>query len=131
MNDEQLKQVLNKIGQTDVPPEIALLAQQSSRNFSAAIQIPQPKHWFLTPIRFLAAAAVVIFAFALGRWSKPAPQAGAVYATQSTSRMTPQINNDSFWQQKAIAAMQSRPYTQSVGELLNLYKQYLKEKQND
>jgi hypothetical protein len=43
-------------------------------------------------------------------------------------------NPDSFWQQKALAAMQPRPYTQnqlSQTALLNIYKQYLKEKYND
>jgi hypothetical protein len=131
MNDEKLKQILNKIGQTDVPQEVTLLAEQSSRNFSAALKIPQPKHWLLTPVRLLAAAAVIVFAFALGRWSTPVSPKITVYAAQSSTRLTAQINNDSFWRQKAIAVMQSRPYTQSAGELLNLYKQYLKEKYND
>ncbi|MGD0077924.1 MAG: hypothetical protein ABSB91_04760 [Sedimentisphaerales bacterium] len=131
MNSEKLKQILNKIGQADVPPDIALLAGQVSRNFSAALKIPRPQHWFLTPVRLLAAAAVIVFAFALGRWSKPIPPKITIYASQSPSRLTAQSNNDSFWQQKTMAAMQSRPYAQSTGNLLNLYKQYLKEKQND
>jgi hypothetical protein len=131
MNDEKLKQILNKIGQADVPPDISLLAGQVSRNFSAALQIPRPQYWFLTPVRLLAAAAVIVFAFALGRWSTPAPPPITVYAMQSPTRLTAQSNNDSFWQQKAIVLVQSRPYAQSTSELLNLYKQHLKEKQND
>jgi hypothetical protein len=131
MNDEKLKQILNKIGQTDVPPEITLLAEQTTRNFSAALKIPGQQQWFLKPVRLLAAAAVVIFAFALGRWSKPVSPKITIYAAQSSTRLVTQTDSKSFWQQKAMAAMQSRPYTQSAGELLNLYKQYLKEKQND
>ena len=123
MNEEKLKQILNKIGQTDVPPEIALLAEQSSRNFSAALKIPQQKHWLLTPVRFLAAAAIVVLAFALGRWSKPVSPKTTIYAAQSSTRLVTQTDSESFWQQKAMAAMQSRPYAQSAGELLNLYKQ--------
>jgi hypothetical protein len=123
MNDEKLKQILNKIGQTDVPPEIALLAGQSSRNFSAALKIPGQQHWFLTPVRLLAAAAVIVFAFALGRWSTPVSLKITVYAAQPPTRLTAISNSDSFWQQKAVAVMQSRPYAQSAGELLNLYKQ--------
>jgi hypothetical protein len=131
MSDEKLKQILNKIGQTNVPPDIALLAGQASRNFSAALKIPRPQNWFLTSVRLFAAAAVIVFAFALGRWSTPAPPPITVYATQSPSRLTAQSKNDSFWQRKAMAAMQSRPYAQSTSELLNIYKQYLKEKHND
>jgi hypothetical protein len=131
MNEEKLKQILNKISRTDIPPEIALLAEQSSRNFSAALKIPQPKIKFLTPIRFLAAAAVIVFVFALGRWSKPVPPEKIVYAAQTSVSSDLQTDKDSFWHQKAVAAMQSRPYTQSAGQLLNLYKQYVKEKQND
>jgi hypothetical protein len=123
MNEEKLKQILNKIGQADVPPDIALIAEQASRNFSAALKIPKPQHWFLTPVRLLAAAAVVVFVFALGRWSKPVPPRITIYATQSPTHPSVQADNDSFWQQKAMAAMQPRPYAQSAGELLNLYKQ--------
>jgi hypothetical protein len=131
MNDEKLKQILNKIGQTDVPPEIALLAEQATRNFSAALKIPQPKHRFLSLARLFATAAVIVLAFALGRWSTPVSPKITVYAAQTPTLLTAQTNKDSFWRQKAIASMQSRPYTQSAGELLNLYKQYLKEKNND
>jgi hypothetical protein len=131
MNEEKLIQILKNISQADVPPDIALIAEQTSRNFSAALKIPQPKHWLLTPVRLLAAAAVIVFAFALGRWSTPVSPKITVYAAQSSTRLTAQTNSDSFWRQKAMAAIQPRPYAQSAGELLNLYKQYVKEKQND
>ncbi|MGA2092582.1 MAG: hypothetical protein ABSH16_04125 [Sedimentisphaerales bacterium] len=131
MNDEKLKQILNKIGRTNVPQEVTLLAEQTLRNFSAALKIPKPQHWFLTPVRFLAAAAVIVFAFALGRWSTPITPKITTYASQSPISLTAQTNTDSFWRQKAMASMQSRPYAQSTSELLNIYKQYLKEKHND
>jgi hypothetical protein len=41
---------------------------------------------------------------------------------------------DSFWRKKALAAMQPRPYQQTLTtktSLLNTYKQYLKEKYYD
>jgi len=41
---------------------------------------------------------------------------------------------DSFWRQKALAAMHPRPYARTQAtktSLLNTYKQYLKEKHYD
>ena len=131
MNSEKIEQVLKEIGDTNVPPEIALIARQASRNFSAALKIHRPQNWFQSSARLLAAAAIIVLAFALGRWSTPVSPKITVYAAQSSTRLTVQTNNESFWRQKALAAMKSRPYAQSAGELLNLYKQYLKEKNND
>ena len=137
VNEEKLKQILNKIGQTDVPPNVALIAERASRNFDAALKIAQPKQWFFTPVRLLAAAAVVIFAFAMGRWSGPLQQASpgvASYAQPVSAYPAVGKNPESFWQQKALAAMQPRPYAQTQFDqtrLLNSYKQYLKEKHND
>jgi hypothetical protein len=136
MNEEKLKQVLNKIGQTDVPPNATLIAERSSRNFDAALKIAQPKQWFFTPVRLLAAAAVMILVFAAGRWSKP-PQTQLSllnlpgYASPMLTHPTDQENKNSFWQQKTVAAMKPRPSSQTgftYTEMLNNYKQYLKEK---
>jgi hypothetical protein len=139
MNEKKLKQILNKIGQADVPPNIALIAERASRNFDAALKIAQPKQWFFTPFRLIAAAAVIILVFAAGRWSKSIPQASpspevAVYTKPISTYPAVDKNTESFWQQKALVAMQPRPYTQnqlSQTALLNIYKQYLKEKYND
>jgi hypothetical protein len=136
MNEEKLKQILNKIGQADVPPNATLIAERVSRNFDTALKIAQPKQWFFTPFRLLAAAAVMILVFAAGRWSKPIPQAFpspevAAYTQPVSAYPAVSKNPNSFWQQKAQAAMQPRPYSQnelSQTELLNAYKQYLKEK---
>ena len=136
MNEEKLKQILNKIGQADVPPNATLIAERASRNFDSALEIAQPKQWFFTPVRLIAAAAVVIFVFAAGRWSKSIPQASpspevASYTQPVSAYPAVGKNRDSFWQQKALAAMQPRPYSQneiSQTALLNVYKQYLKEK---
>jgi hypothetical protein len=136
MNEEKLIQILKNIGQTDVPPDIALIAEQTSRNFSAALKIPQPQQWFFTPVRLLATAAVILFAFIIGRWSNP-PQTQlssldlSAYASSLMTHPEARQDKDSFWRQKALAAMQPRPYTQnqlSQTALLNVYKQYLKEK---
>jgi hypothetical protein len=136
MNEEKLKQILNKIGQADVPPNAALIAERVSRNFDSALKIAQPKQWFFTPVRLLAAAAVMILVFAAGRWSKP-PQTQlssldlSAYASSLMTHPTARQDKDSFWRQKTLAAMQPRPYSQnelSQTALLNIYKQYLKEK---
>jgi hypothetical protein len=139
MNEEKLKQILNKIGQADVPPNATLIAERASRNFDAALKIVQPKQWFFTPLRLIATAAVIIFMFTAGRWSKSIPQASpspevAVYTKPISTYPAVDKNTESFWQQKALAAMQPRPYAQTMTlktELLNAYKQYLKEKHYD
>ena len=136
MNEEKIERILNKIGQADVPQNATLIAERASRNFDSALKIAQPKQWFLTPVRLIAAAAVVIFAFATGRWSKPLPPTSplpevASYTQPVSAYPAVGKNPESFWQQKALAAMQPRPYSQneiSQTALLNLYKQYLKEK---
>ncbi len=139
MNEEKIERILNKIGQTDVPPNATLIAERASRNFDAALKIAQPRQWFFTPVRLIAAAAVVIFAFAAGRWSQP-PQTQLSllnvpgYASPMPTHPTNQENENSFWRPKALAAMQLRPYTQnqlSQTALLNVYKQHLKEKYYD
>ena len=136
MNEEKLKLILNKIGQADVPPNATLIAERASRNFDAALKIAQPKQWFFTPLRLLAAAAVMILVFAAGRWSKP-PQTQlssldlSAYASSLMTHPTARQDKDSFWRQKTLAAMQPRPYSQnklSQTALLNVYKQHLKEK---
>ena len=135
MNEEKLKQILNKIGQTDVPPNVAMIAERASRNFDAALKIAQPKQLVLTPLRLIAAAAVIILAFAAGRWSNSIPQAPqshevTVYSKPISTYPAINKNSESFWQQKAIAAMQPRPYAQTSfnrTELAKAYKQYLKE----
>jgi hypothetical protein len=138
MNEEKIERILNKIGQTDVPPNVTLIAERASRNFDAALKIAQPRQWFFTPARLIAAAAVVIFVFAAGRWSKPLPPTSplpevASYTQPVSAYPAVGKNPESFWQQKAHAAMQPRPYTQnqlSQTALLNFYKQHLKEKYN-
>ena len=138
MNEEKIERILNKIGQTDVPPNVTLIAERASRNFDAALKIAQPRQWFFTPARLIAAAAVVIFVFAAGRWSKPLPPTFplpevASYTQPVSAYPAVGKNPESFWQQKALAAMQPKPYTQnqlSQTALLNFYKQHLKEKYN-
>ncbi len=139
MNEEKLKQILDKIGQADVPPNAELIAERASRNFDAALKIAQPKQFIFTPLRLIAAAAVIILVFVAGRWSKSIPQVSpspevAAYTKPISTYTAVDKNTESFWQQKAQAAMQPRPYAQTQfdqSRLLNTYKQYLKEKYND
>jgi hypothetical protein len=136
MNEEKLKQILDKIGQADVPPNAALIAERASRNFDAALKIARPRQWYFTPIRLIAAAAVIVIVFAAGRWAQP-PQTQlplrnlAGYASSIPTHPTNQENENSFWRQKVLTAMKPRTYTQnqlSQTALLNIYKQHLKEK---
>ena len=106
MNEEKLKQILKNIGQSDVPPNATLVAERASRNFDAALKIAQPKQWFFTPVRLVAAAAVMMFVFAAGRWSKPLPPASSLpevasYAPSVSAYPAVGKNTGSFWQQKA------------------------------
>ena len=129
MNEEKLKQILNQIGQTEVPPEAARIAELTSQRFTASLNLSQPR--FFSPLRLLAAAAVIAVAFAAGRWSSPVPLLNSAALTPAISaHSVEQKNENSFWQQKALAAMQPRPYAQSANltNRLNAYKQYLKEK---
>ncbi len=94
-------------------------------------------------VKELAVAAVILFAFGIGfftgRWSKPArsePHYLDVtgYTTVVPIYSTTPKAEDSFWRQKALAAMKPRPYVQiqtTQTNLLNAYKQYLKEKYYD
>ena len=106
MNEEKLEQILNKMGRADIPPNAAMIAERASRNFDAVLKIPRPQKWYFIPVRAAAAAAVIIFVFSAGRWSKqmsPASQSPKITAyAQTISEKT----TNSFWQQKALAAMQ-------------------------
>jgi len=143
MNEEKLKQILNKIGQADVPPNVAHIAEQASQRFAATINILQaqqpPLATFFIGFKRIAVAAAILFTFAVGlsvgRWSNPPQtQLSSLGLTPALTHPAVQENENSFWQQKALAAMQPRPYTQnqlSQTELLNVYKQHLKEKHYD
>jgi len=105
----------------------------------------KPNIWRIimkSPFTKLAVTAAIFIAFGIGvsvgRWSKPTSPPHLLNVTGYTSAVlvhptTPKAE-DSFWRQKALAAMQPRPYTQiqtTKTSLLNAYKQYLKEKHYD
>jgi hypothetical protein len=77
--------------------------------------------------------------FAAGRWSKPLPPASSLpdvasYAQPVSAYPAVGKNPNSFWQQKAQAAMQPRPHAQTSftnTEMRSAYKRYLKEKHYD
>jgi hypothetical protein len=144
MNEGKLIQILNKIGQTEVPPNATLIAEQTSQSFTAALnalQVQRPQRTrFVIGLRLLAAAAVILLAFAIGlsvgqRSTPPQTQLSSLnftgYTLPVSTHPAAQQTKESFWRQKALAAMQPRPYTQTKFDktsLLNAYKQYLKEK---
>ena len=136
MNEEKIKQILTNLGQTDVPPNAALIAEQTSQRFAATLNILQaqqpPLSTFFVGFKRIAVAASILLAFAIGlsagRWSKPTPSFNvAAYTSTTPAYMTTSKNTDGFWRQKALAAMQPRPQFNQTA-LLNAYKQYLKEK---
>jgi hypothetical protein len=106
----------------------------------------EPNIWRWVPkggiIKLAVAAAIFItfgIGFFTGRWSKPpqpAPPSRNItgYTTVVPIYSTTPKAEDSFWRQKALAAMKPRPYAQNLTNktsLLNAYKQYLKEKHYD
>jgi hypothetical protein len=93
-------------------------------------------------MKFAVAAAILIafgVGFSVGRWSQPPqpePPSFDVTAYTSVIQLYPTTpkTEDGFWRQKAIAAMQPKPYSQTQfgkTSLLSAYKQYLKEKHYD
>ncbi len=95
------------------------------------------------PSARLAVAAAILMAFGIGfstgRWSKPTqgtPHALLVtgYPSPLPVHPTTPTPGDSFWRQKALAAMQPRPYAQiqtTESTVLNIYKPYRKGRHND
>jgi hypothetical protein len=92
--------------------------------------------------KLAVAAAIFIafgFGFSIGRWAQPPqsePPSFDVTAYTSITQLYPTSpkTDDSFWRRKALAAMQPKPYGQiptTKTSLLNVYKQYLKEKDYD
>ena len=132
MNEAKIEQILKKIGEADVPADITLLAERTSRNISSVLRIEQSKNQFLAVVRYAAAAAVIILAFAIGRWStkQEAIDKGYTYDSAKSVYATDGTKTESFWQQKIIAATQPSPYAQTQFNKLRFlsYKQYLMEK---
>jgi hypothetical protein len=91
----------------------------------------------------LAVAAAIIIAFgigfSIGQRSNPTRLATysldvGSYTSAVSAYPTAPKAEDSFWRQKVLAAMQSRPYVQSQFDktsLIDAYKQYRKEKHYD
>jgi hypothetical protein len=91
----------------------------------------------------LAIAAAILIAFgvgfSVGRWTQPPqsePPSFDVTAYTSVIQLYPTTpkTEDSFWRQKALAAMQPKLYVQNQitkTNLIDAYKQYLKEKHYD
>ena len=122
------------------PKAIEMLTSRVDRQPSAVKRPLNIRNIFMkSPITKLAVAAAIFIAFGIGfstgRWSKPArlvPHLLDVTAYTSTAPAYPTAPKaeDSFWQQKALAVTQPRPYAQpqfTKTELLSAYKQYLKE----
>lgn len=150
MKNRDIDDIMKNIGKDTVPPDVYKTAEDMSRDFSESLtESRQSEHHILftriaaSRITRLAAAAIILVVFGTGffagRWSKayqPAPAGVEFAAGSSASSLYPTAveSEDSFWRQKALAAMQPRTYTQgrfSEISSLGAYKQYLKEKHYD
>ena len=142
MNEEKLKQILNRIGGASVPTDAGGIVEQNQQSFTTALRLlGHESSLWLRGFKRSAIAVCILFAFAIGRWSRPpgmSPYSLSLDTdadTQTTSSFS-EIYDDSddFWRQKAITATQPRPYVQSrftESDLTNAYKQYLKENNYD
>jgi len=120
--------------------DISRTLDETQKIESAQAELCIWRHIMKGGIAKLAVAAAILIAFSTGflsgRWSKPArPAPHSLDVTGYTSAVLAYPSapkaEDSFWQRKAFAAMQPRPYAQTTFDktsLLNTYKQYLKEK---
>lgn len=150
MNRENIEEILKNIGDEDVPADVRKIAEDVSTDFSKTLAQPkQPEHIILgdyfmkSRLTKLAVAAAIFIAFGIGfftgQWSKLPRQAPysldvTGYTSVVLAYPTARKSEDSFWRQKALAAMQPRPYAQTSTtktNLLNAFKQYLKEKHYD
>ncbi len=147
MDRENIEEILKRLGSEDVPADVHKIAEETSREFSKTLA--QPRHYVLweyimkSPITKLAVAAAVIIAFgigfSIGQRSRPTqlathPPDVTAYSTEVLTHPVAPKAEDSFWRQKALAAMQPRPYAQTKFDKTSLlvgYKQYLKEKHYD
>jgi outer membrane lipoprotein-sorting protein len=68
MNEENIEQILNKLGREDVPPEVHKIAEEASEDFTKTLE-PSRQHILWTPIlhsrmaRLAAAAVIIIIIF--------------------------------------------------------------------
>jgi hypothetical protein len=140
MNEEKLEQILNRIGRISVPPDAAGIAEQNQQSFTAALPLLGHKSsLWVKGFKMSAIAACILSAFVIGRWLRPPnmlpSSLDTASYTQTTSLLSETYNDsDDFWRQKAIAATQPRPYVQTrftESDLINTYKQYLKENNYD
>ncbi len=136
MNEEKLEQILNRIGGTSVPPNIAGIAEQNQQTFVAALRLFEHKSLlWVRGFKMSVIAACILSAFVIGRWLRPAgtlsPSPDSASYTQAASLFSEIYDDGSdFWREKQLAATQPRPYVQSLfteSDLMNAYKQYLKE----
>lgn len=130
---------LDKRVHNDISQTLTKLQKIESARVKPNIRVSITKGW---AAKLAVAAAILIafgFGFFTGRWSnpvRPTPHSLDVTGYTSVVSVNPTApkNEDNFWRQKALAAMQPRPYAQSQFDktsLLNAYKQYLKEKHYD
>ena len=143
----QKEEILKRLGGEDVPADVQKIVEEMSASFSRTLT-PSRQHILWGDIKKsgitkLAVAAAIIIAFgigfSIGQRSKPTQL--AIYSLD-VSGYTPAVPvyptapkaEGSFWRQKILAAMQPRPYAQTLTtkiSLFNTYKQYLKEKHYD
>jgi hypothetical protein len=113
MNNENIEEILNNIGEEEIPAGVHKIAQETSNNFSSSLrQTKQPKRLILleqimkSRIAKLAAAVVIIIAalLSLNIWDKAIPTASATVVLQNAVNAVSDL-----WSVHMKARMRTRP----------------------
>jgi hypothetical protein len=156
-SDEQFYSLLSSLKRETIAPDSKFLnelRERSAKEFQAGASRGSASSQESANIIFrkiimksrftkLAIAAAILIAFgvgfSVGRWTQPPqsePPSFDVTAYTSVIQLYPTTpkTEDSFWRQKALAAMQPKLYVQNQitkTNLIDAYKKYLKEKHYD
>jgi hypothetical protein len=146
MHNEKLNEILERLGGEKPPEDVHKLAEEISRRSVDVLSFPQVSTFgrkLISPLRFAAAAAVIIFVFTFGFYIGKQSESSQFQVSSLNSGGFPgqypqqEINKqseDSFWRRKVLAVMQSKSRSQikfSRVDILQAYRQYIQEKCND
>jgi hypothetical protein len=146
MDNKKLNEILEQLGGEKPTEDVHKLAEEISRqsvDVLSILRIPGFGRVRISLFRFAAAAAVIIFVFTFGFYTgkqsslsqfRVSSLNSSGFSGQYLQQKTNKQSEDSFWHQKALAAMQSKPCSQIKSGRVNIikaYRQYIQEKYND
>jgi hypothetical protein len=146
MNNKKLNEILEQLGSEKLPEDVHKLAEEisyRSMDFLSFLRIPGFGRNRISPFRFIATAAVIIFVFFfgfyIGKQSLPSQFQVSSFNNGAFLRQYPQQEThkqpeDGFWHRKVLAVMQPQSRSQikfSKVDILQAYRQYIQEKHND